>query len=211
MNQKIQVLHQESQVGNGWAQGGEQGSMGVHVPCHSQVLSSFTSKWIEISMNFHHSLLACCCLTAFRSSAQVWRDVLEPVCGDLDPVRVGVLGWDWAHLPWAHPSRRSSYWHRRLSQRASKKSSFCIEELEVAAVQICNSNWIACSLGWYVNSRESYRQSNWQLIALGTPLMRKSQSLPRIPGTVKLDDNEGDDCYYHGSLYKDEVTIMDNL
>ena len=52
------MLDQETQVGNGWAQGDEQSGRGVHVPCHSQVLSSFTSKWINLFMNFHHSLLA---------------------------------------------------------------------------------------------------------------------------------------------------------
>ena len=55
-----------------------------------------------------------------------------------------------------------------------------------------------------MNSGESYGQSNWQLIALGAALMRKSQSLPRIPGTdIKLDDSQGDDCYYN-------VAIMGN-
>ena len=101
----------------------------------------------------------------------------------LRPVTVGVSGSDWAHLlPSAHQSSRSSYWHRRL---------------------------------WQIAGRVIDRQTGvWSLLlfrTLGAPLMRKSQSLPRIPGTdIKLDDSEGDDWYYNGGLHKDERAIMGN-
>ena len=88
------------------------------------------------------------------------------------------------------------------AEASASKKQLCIEEIKVAVQMICKFQFNCMfPIGWYVNSGEFYGQSNWQLIALGAALMRKSQSLPRIPGTdIKLDDSEGDDCYYNVAI-----------